>query len=101
MSDKCAIWGTPARTTRTGVAMMDAYESPRAGGMYRMDFFLRDYIPDEREAPFKARLTTWLVNQRERGDPCPMITQDDIEAARKGQNMRVPQRADRVLHSSS
>ncbi len=97
MSDKCAIWGTPARITRTGVEMMHAYESPRAGGMYRMKFYMTDFIPHEHEEHCKARLTTWLANQREQGNPCPVITREDIEAAQHGQNMRVTQRADRVL----
>ena len=100
MFDKCMIWGTPARlidTIQTGETIVDVYDSPRAGGRYRMNLFLGDYIPDERKARFKARLTTWLVNQRKQGDHCPEITQDDIETALEGQNMRVPQRADRVL----
>ena len=100
MRNKCAIWRTPAYsidTIYTDNAMVEVYDSPRAGGKYQMDFSLDYFILDKCEKHCKARLTTWLVNQRKQGNPCPEITRDDIKAAREGQDMRVPQRVDRVL----
>lgn len=98
MSDKCAIWGTLAGVAQVpGRALVVRIDSPRAGGVYRIDRDEELALQYERDDSCKARLTTWLVNQRELADQCPLITRDDIEAARNGQNMSMLRRADRVL----
>lgn len=97
MIDKCAIWGTPAYSINTGNVREFRYDSPRTGGMYQYDNQVRHSILDKHENRWKARLTTWLINQRKQGLTCPKITMADIEAAQTGQDMRVSQRVDRVL----
>lgn len=100
MSDNCVIWGTPVYTIDKNYpdnTIVNVYDSPRAGGKYQMDLSLNNSISRECEKHCKARLTTWLINQRKQGDPCPEITRNDIKTAREGQDMRVPQRVDRVL----
>ena len=45
----------------------------------------------------KARLTTWLVQQRRLGNDCPEITTATITEAEARRDLRVAERADRVL----
>ena len=95
---KCAIWQTPAEW-RQNDARRPMIVSPRAGGAYQILRVL-SYVGSpllSLDGPGKARLTTWLVNQRQLGTSCPVVTHDDIEAARNAQDMRVPQRVNRVL----
>ncbi len=95
--NKCAIWQTPAEWRQEDVDR-PVIVSPRAGGAYQIRKDLSyDGSPllllDEHG---KARLTTWLVNQR-RGMPCPVVTDKGIEVAKNAQDMRVSERADRIL----
>lgn len=45
----------------------------------------------------KARLTTWLVNQRAQGVPVPEVSTSEIQHARLAQALSVPSRRDRML----
>lgn len=76
MSEKCPVWGTaaeiPPATTRT----IDV-NSPRAGGWYGVT---TSAIPslealDDRA---RAKLTTWLVNQRRAGIERPTINTTNV-----------------------
>ena len=95
---KCAIWQTPAEWRQEDV-YRPVIVSPRAGGAYQIR---RDLSYDgspllSLDGPGKARLTTWLVNQRQLGTSCPMVTHDQIVVARNDRSMLVSQRVNRVL----
>ena len=57
----------------------------------------RSSITELLNDPGKARLTTWLINQREQGEGCPNVTREVIEAVQNARDMSVPQRINRVL----
>ena len=92
----CAIWGTPAvgdgNTVRDGTFVI----SSRAGGRYFVSGTAAPMLEplDDR---LKARLTTWLVEQRRLGNDCPEITTATIKEAEARPDLRVAERADRVL----
>ena len=95
----CPIWGTPARTEignpprlRGGSYM----NSPRAGGKY--------FIARSRESEVgaldnqtKARLTSWLIEQRRFGEEWPEITPEAIADAKQRPNLPIYECADRFL----
>ena len=70
---KCPIWETPAKIGKGGWV-----DSPRAGGIYKVDDLLRRSLgelePDER-----VKLTDWLIEQREAGVEVPEIDVDVLE----------------------
>ena len=92
----CKIWGTPAvgdgNTGRDGTLV----DSPRAGGRY---FVSGSAVPrlEPLDDRLKVRLTTWLVEQRRLGNDCPEITTATIKDAAARRDLRVAERADRVL----
>ena len=51
----------------------------------------------ERDERLKARLTTWLVEQRRLGNDCPEVTIATIKEAESGRDLRVAERADGIL----
>ena len=73
--------------------MMD---SPRAGGRY---FITRSAIRclPRANARVKARLTSWLVDQRRLGNECPEIDSNTITMAEEKKDLSVHDRADRLL----
>ena len=94
---KCPIWQTPANRDRLPYAIYEI-DSPRAGGRYLIDsdtakFFSKGDVGDNH----KARVTTWLVEQRLWGIQKPEITWDIINKTKLTSNMRASERADRVL----
>ncbi len=99
MNDGCAIWQTPADKWVLSPQhdLIRDIDSPRAGGKYLIDIDLGDVVQYELDERGKARLTTWLVDQRRLGNSGPEVTRDKIEAARRAKDMRVSKRADRIL----
>ena len=96
---KCPIWGTPAFVgpIREGKILVD---SPRTGGSYEIYFGLlddRNNIEGMENEQQKARLTTILVDRRRQGDDMPYIDYNDIENAKKGKNISIYERANRLL----
>ena len=95
----CSIWGTPASLIPTTDRDEELINSPRAGGKY---FITRTAIaclrssfsPNER---IRARLTTWLVDQRQSGNEYPAISTKEIEEAEQKRNLPPRIRADRLL----
>jgi hypothetical protein len=84
---KCWIWGTPVvEARRHGDAV--ELNSPRSGGRYIITGSAEPAVsalaPED-----KARLTSWLVEQRRQGEPCPTIHTNTLKAARE----RRPKRA--------
>ena len=91
----CPIWGTPA----SGKSLFDKLEklmdSPRAGGQYFISTTAIGCLPPDDRV--RARLTTWLVDQRRLGNECPEILQQTITDAEQQKNLSVHNRADRLL----
>ena len=92
----CPIWGTP--TPRGPADHNDGklIDSPRADGRY---FIVRTVIERVRQADprVKARLTTWLVDQRRLGVECPEIDSNTITMAEQQKDLSIHDRADRLL----
>ena len=104
-NQRCPIWPegqVRAVETDSGGKMTMVYASTRAGGDYKLNPSIvkrlsssgRGYYIDP---PIRARLTTWLVDQREQGDPCPEVTSDVIEMLKDVADLPVHIRADRFL----
>ena len=93
---RCAIWNTVATDRsepgRDGLTL----ESPRAGGRYFISGTAAAMVQG-RDERLKARLTTWLVDQRRLGSRCPEVTSGSIDDAARYRDLTVGQRVDRLL----
>lgn len=90
----CPIWGTPA-IFEPKMGDYERVNSPRAGGQYFISGTAVAIFPNSDSV--KARLTTWLVDQRQHGPEWPRITEDIIEEVKRRQPLPVHERADRLL----
>lgn len=75
-------------------------DSPRAGGRYFIDqptYYGWRYESDEE----RARLTSWLIDQRRMGEDCPEVTRGALEDARRRHPLTVHERAARLLQAVS
>ena len=98
--DKCQIWpnyaGTGFRDSSRDVIAVEY--SPRAGGRYQITYeaisLLRYDVPSDKE---RALLTTILVDQREQGIECPMVTTDLVKKAKTSSPIAVDKRGERLL----
>ena len=91
---RCLIWGTPASEESAGGRAGRAIDSPRVGGKYFISTAIGCLPSDDR---LKARLTTWLVDQRRLGNECPEILQQTITDMEQQRDLPVHVRADRLL----
>ena len=91
----CRIWGTPASEPPSfgGGHFMD---SPRAGGKYFVSGTTVKML-ESCDDLVKARLTSWLVEQRSLGIDRPKIYGRSISEARQRRDLQVPERADGIL----
>ena len=76
MEEKCPIWGT-----KTLIGGGGTFNSPRAGGLYRifeelLYLDLHDLLKDDEE---RVKMTDWLIEQREAGEKYPEITRKRVE----------------------
>lgn len=95
----CPIWGTVASVNsslRFTDLFVDGVDSPRAGGEYFISEKAKKALSNQGER-FKARLTSWLVEQRRLGVQQPKITQETIEEVEIRRDLTVHERADRLL----
>lgn len=96
----CLIWGMALETSGSRVAsqqLVRVDDSPRAGGAYEIRYeVIEDHI-DLFSLEEKARLTTWLINQREQGSKSPLIDKEAIESVKNQRSLQVHERADRLL----
>ena len=94
---ECPIWGTPCESVKEDDPRLDRWKvkgSPRAGGDYRIKDVRCIYkLEDET----KARLTTWLIDQRNQGIHSPRIGMDELDHAANSKPLPVHERADRLL----
>ena len=92
----CPIWGTPAEiiSGSTGDGLY-IYSSRTAGDYY---ITLRaQAVLEHRDERLKAKLTSWLVEQRWLGTQVPKILATTIDEANKRRELPVFERADRAL----
>ena len=96
--DTCPIWGPDYKATikQDHPAWLSVINSDRAGGAYE--------ITEEEQVaiqplanPEKARLTTWLIDQRTHGDEMPRVTSQVISHSKNKRPLPVHQRGHRLL----
>ena len=94
---ECPIWGTPCESVKEDDPRLDRWKvkgSPRAGGDYRIKDVRCIYkLEDET----KARLTTWLIDQRSQGIQSPCISMVELQYALERKPLPVHERAYRLL----
>ena len=95
--DECPIWrdfnATIDSPDRGEIWIV---ESTRAGGKYEIDVPSGNLVKTlDRGA--RARLTTWLVDQRLLGNPCPKITREIVEYAKVKRPLLPHERVARLL----
>ena len=116
----CPIWGTIAVQPRPAGDGRTFYDSLRAGGKFSMSGVTQSDINNIRaeglearsinmnprrmlmeiDVTVKARLTSWLIEQRRIGNQCPEITESVIKLAKQGKDMTIPDRADAILRET-
>lgn len=71
-------------------------ESDRAGGGYAILGGVDSHL-DQLDDGEKARLTTWMVDQRRHGNNCPTVTKEIVKYAISRHRLPIYERADRLL----
>ena len=96
----CPIWGEgyPAE----GICfrsdnLLRVDDSPRTAGGYGIGASTVTALVENMTDAEKAKLTTWLVDQRLQGNTQPRITEDAINRAKRQNPLPVHERADRLL----
>lgn len=91
----CPIWRTPAQLAQHG-RLGWRVDSPRTGGEYSItDRALM--MLQRSEDRQRARLTSWLIEQRRLGEPCPAIDLEQLNIAKQARNLSVQKRSDNLL----
>ena len=103
----CPIWGgTMAADVRRDQESSRGifYDSPRAGGRFLLSAHGTGWSGKDPllmlrgvDASVKARLTSWLIEQRRLGEEFPEVSYDSIENAKVRRPRRVTERADNFL----
>ena len=92
----CPIWATPAFAEKRDGRDGWYVDSPRAGGRYFMVGSAERDL-ENCDENFRARLTSWLVEQRREGVERPEITTLTLEQAEGRVPLSASERADRLL----
>ena len=95
----CRIWGEGYMAVGQSIpepSKVVVTESDRAGGGYVILGSVGRHI-DGLDDGEKARLTTWLVDQRLQGNNCPTVTEEIVEYAIGRHRLPIYERADRLL----
>ena len=98
-TERCLIWsdweayGVRQDGSRFVVVFLD---SPRAGGSYEISLIARFEL-DVLSPVERARLTTWLVDQRSMGTIRPTITSEVLSYLKTRRSLPAHMRADRLL----
>jgi hypothetical protein len=93
--NKCAIWGTPADTGRQ-TPFIWQFNGDRTAGAYTIDILAFNRMSSD-DAAFKARLTTWLIDQRRAGNQWPMITPEVLDRVWRQSSLRLSDRIERFF----
>lgn len=72
-------------------------DSQRAGGGYQVKAAIAVAFINDMTDREKAKLTTWLIDQRSQGDAQPRVTEEVIDYAKSKPALPVHERADRLL----
>ena len=95
--NECPIWPNSRATIHPqGTGRTWIVESARAGGRYEIDYPAWNQVGKVDDGA-RARLTTWLVDQRRLGSQCPKITQEIVKYAEMKRPLRTHERAIRLL----
>lgn len=93
----CPIWGTAASVRGISNSReKEVVDSPRAGGQYVISHRAENLLKYKDES-FKARLTSWLIEQRRLGEEYPEVTIQTIEEIEQSRDLSVHERADKLL----
>ena len=98
--DTCPIWGSNFRAKGSYIPQnrtIHVEESPRTGGGYEIDEVLVKSQIENMSYEEKARLTTWLIDQRSWDNQYPFVTEEIIKLARNKRPLHVHERAERLL----
>ena len=98
--EPCPIWGGnyPAELNYFPETLMyRVMDSQRAGGSYEVWEILIETQVKHMSDTQKARLTTWLIDQRAQGNKMPRLTEEIVAYAKAKRPLHVHQRADRLL----
>ena len=92
----CPIWGTPADVRPYDHDDKAEINSPRTGGKYNIYFSGTSRLRncDDR---LKARLISFLIEQRTLGDERPIVDRSVIDSVERKRNLPVHERVDRLL----
>lgn len=95
---RCAIWNTVVSDNPVWDGDVKLVDSPRAGGRYRIAdraILSLEQVPDDER--LRARLTSWLIDQRRLGIEIPKITPEIIKDVERFRDLTIDKRADRLL----
>ncbi len=93
----CPLWETLAiGISREHPDSITVY-SPRCGGSYSISNKVARSLDADDDYREKARLTSWLIEQRQLGNECPEITEGIIKLVKQRRDMSIPDRADAIL----
>ena len=100
--EECLLWrGHPAKVYQDEIPLGTWFvdESPRAGGSYYWGDDQREGLRsfEKIDEHHKARITTWLVDQRRLGNTSPTITRAIIDATKTARSLTADERAERLL----
>ena len=95
----CLIWGAKYEASVMRIPSTDScrVDSCRAGGKYTISRVIEEDDVQHLSPQEKARLTTWLIDQRLRGAESPEVTRDVVDFTRRRPSLPADQRADRLL----
>lgn len=98
--NECPIWKTPAEINRDPGACngggASTVDSARAGGRYWIADIALSIHPGLTNQE-KAKLTTWLVEQRRLSVECPEVTSAIIDEVKRRRPLAIHVRADQLL----
>jgi hypothetical protein len=92
----CYIWDTPAEMPRDSDGDSVYFDSPRAGGKYKITGTAAAMLGNL-DINGKALLTTWLCNQRHAGIEYPTITSDVLNSVGATRPLTTTERVERAL----
>lgn len=94
----CPIWGTATIPVAvTGRGDYRAYNSPRADGLYRVSGSALEGALSQLRPEYKARITSWIAEQHQASELCPMITAEVLRNVVARAPIPVSTRRDRAL----
>jgi nucleoside 2-deoxyribosyltransferase len=96
-SEKCPIWGTDAKIWPSDGSHGKCVNSARCGGAYEITRHAEINLGGH-DDHFKARLTTWLNDQRRIGAEMPQVTAKVLEFIQVSPPLPVHERVTRLLN---